>query len=275
MIVVDQVHGLVAKYDAIMARRDMRLEHKFLMSSPLYTAGITLAYLAFVRYGPRMMADRKPFELKSIIKFYNLFLSIFSGYLFYEGLMSGWWNDYSFSCQLVDYSNNPKALRMVTTLHLGFMTKLIELLDTVFFILRKKNKQVSFLHVFHHACIPINAYFALKFVAGGLGTFGCMLNTAVHCVMYFYYFLSAFGQRFQPYLWWKKYLTRMQIIQFLLMIAHGAQFAFIPCAYPIEWGYWAAGYVILILGLFINFYIKEYNMKNKKAKELKEAKKVE
>lgn len=30
--------------------------------------------------------------------------------------------------------------------------------------------------------------------------------------MYSYYFLSALGPHMQKYLWWKKYLTRMQIV---------------------------------------------------------------
>lgn len=38
------------------------------------------------------------------------------------------------------------------------------------------------------------------------------INTAVHTVMYSYYFLSAMGPQMQKYLWWKKYLTRMQIV---------------------------------------------------------------
>ena len=121
---------------------------------------------------------------------------------------------------------------MINTLWLGFITKIIELLDTVFFILRKKNNQLSFLHVIHHGkcsrifpilffkilnndekgCLPLNCWFALKFVGGGFGTFGCLLNCFVHFVMYFYYFLAAYGDRFKKYLWWMKYLTAMQIV---------------------------------------------------------------
>ena len=31
-----------------------------------------------------------------------------------------------------------------------FYTKLVDLLDTIFFVLRKKSNQISFLHVYHH-----------------------------------------------------------------------------------------------------------------------------
>ena len=65
--------------------------------------------------------------------------------------------------------------------------------------------------------MPISAWFALKFIPGGFGTFGCMLNSFIHFLMYFYYFLSAFGPRFQKYLWWKKYLTTMQMV-FLIIL---------------------------------------------------------
>jgi phosphatidylglycerophosphate synthase len=38
------------------------------------------------------------------------------------------------------------------------------------------------------------------------------INSFIHVIMYFYYFLAALGPHMQPYLWWKKYLTRMQIV---------------------------------------------------------------
>lgn len=48
--------------------------------------------------------------------------------------------------------------------------------------------------------------------AGGFGTFHAWLNSFIHFVMYIYYALSALGPKYQKYLWWKKYMTSMQIV---------------------------------------------------------------
>lgn len=60
--------------------------------------------------------------------------------------------------------------------------------------------------------MPINCWFGTKFVPGGFGTFGPMINCFIHFVMYFYYFLSSFGDRFKKYLFWKKYMTALQMV---------------------------------------------------------------
>jgi len=39
-----------------------------------------------------------------------------------------------------------------------------------------------------------------------------MLNTFVHIIMYSYYMFAALGPRLQKYLWWKKYLTVLQMV---------------------------------------------------------------
>ena len=87
------------------------------------------------------------------------------------------------------------------------MSKFTEFLDTVFFVLRKKNKSISFLHVFHHSIMPMGTYFGVLFVPGGHGTFYGFLNSFVHIVMYSYYLLAALGPKYQKFLWWKRYLT--------------------------------------------------------------------
>lgn len=48
-----------------------------------------------------------------------------------------------------------------------FISKGIEYLDTVFFILRKKFSQVTFLHVYHHCSMFTLWWIGIKWVAGG------------------------------------------------------------------------------------------------------------
>lgn len=55
--------------------------------------------------------------------------------------------------------------------YLYFLAKISELLDTVFFVLRKKDRQISFLHLYHHTVMPMISWGATKYYPGGHGTF--------------------------------------------------------------------------------------------------------
>ena len=49
--------------------------------------------------------------------------------------------------------------------------------------------------------------------------FGATCNSFVHVVMYAYYGLSAIGPQMRPYLWWKRYITKLQLVRILSFIA--------------------------------------------------------
>ena len=40
------------------------------------------------------------------------------------------------------------------------------------------------------------------------------MNSFIHVVMYTYYGLASLGPEVQKYLWWKKYLTKLQLVCF-------------------------------------------------------------
>ncbi|XP_050400450.1 elongation of very long chain fatty acids protein 7 [Patella vulgata] len=256
----------VKMYDELMTKADSRVDGWVLMSSPWPSILICVAYFIFVRLGPTFMANRKPMDLKNLLLVYNFSMVILSGYIFVEFLLSGWGTGYSYGCQPVDYSNTPKAMRMVRVCWLFYFSKFIELLDTVFFLLRKKFNQVSFLHVFHHGVMPFSWWFGVKFAAGGFGTFHALLNSFIHFLMYTYYGVAALGPEFQKYLWWKKYMTKLQITQFICVALHASQLLFIDCNYSMIFVYWIGAYAVIFLVLFADFYIKAY----KKPQHLKD-----
>ncbi|XP_014485159.1 PREDICTED: elongation of very long chain fatty acids protein AAEL008004-like isoform X2 [Dinoponera quadriceps] len=176
--------------------------------------------------------------------------------------MSGWLTgDYSLRCQPVDYSNKPQILRMVHASWWYYFSKFTEFMDTIFFVLRKKNNHVSTLHVIHHGCMPMSVWFGVKFTPGGHSTFFGLLNTFVHIVMYTYYLLAALGPWVQPYLWWKKYLTAFQMLQFIAIMVHAFQLLFIECNYPKAFVWWIGMHAVMFLFLFKEFYQQSYQQK--------------
>ncbi|XP_035723144.1 elongation of very long chain fatty acids protein AAEL008004-like isoform X3 [Vespa mandarinia] len=253
---VDRFHEILDKH------ADARTTNWLLMRSPFPTLFICLTYVYIVKVlGPKLMENRKPFQLTNVLIIYNLFQVIFSAWLFHECLMGGWWSHYSFHCQPVDYSNSPTAIKMVHACWWYYFSKFTEFMDTIFFVLRKKNNHVSALHVIHHGCMPMSVWFGVKFTPGGHSTFFGLLNTFVHIVMYTYYLLAALGPRIQPYLWWKKYLTALQMIQFVLIMIHAFQLLFIDCDYPKAF-VWSIGmHAIMFFFLFNKFYQQNYQQK--------------
>lgn len=93
-----------------------------------------------------------------------------------------------------------------------YMSKFVEFCDTIFFVLRKKLSHISTLHVIHHGIMPISVWWGVKFTPGGHSTFFAFVNSAVHIIMYIYYGLSAMGPHMNRYLWWKKYMTTIQMV---------------------------------------------------------------
>lgn len=64
---------------------DPRTNDWLLIKSPLPAAGILIAWLYFVTsWGPKFMANRKPFQLEKTLIVYNFFQVALSIYIFYE-----------------------------------------------------------------------------------------------------------------------------------------------------------------------------------------------
>lgn len=82
----------------------------------------------------------------------------------------------------------------------------------VFFVLRKKQNQVTFLHVYHHTITAIFSWCYLKLLPGEQGVIVAFLNSIVHVIMYSYYFIASLGSKYRKYLWWKKYMTCIQLV---------------------------------------------------------------
>lgn len=102
----------------------------------------------------------------------------------------------------------------------------------------------------------------VKYFPGGHSIFMGILNSLVHVVMYFYYFLSSLTEDYKKIIWWKKYITQLQMVQFGLIALHWSMLLFVPdCGFPL----WPTMILIpqnlFMFLLFYDFYRRAYNKK--------------
>ncbi|XP_020788792.2 elongation of very long chain fatty acids protein 4-like [Boleophthalmus pectinirostris] len=244
-------------YSEMLENGDKRTDTWPLVYSPVPVALIHLLYLCVVQFGPSLMRHCTCFDLRPLLIVYNFSMVGLCAYMCYEFLVTSWLSNYSLICQPVDYSRSPLAMRMASVCWWFFVSKIIELSDTVFFILRKKKSHLTFLHVYHHASM-IWWWALIKYLPGGQTFFHALLNTVVHTVMYTYYGLAAIGPHMEKYLWWKRYLTKLQLAQFMMYLVHTTCNLATECDYPNAVNITGMVYVITLVILFSNFYYQSY-----------------
>eukprot|EP00794_Sanderia_malayensis_P018161 gene18161-19974_t len=238
---------------------DPRVANWFLIPSPIPTLVSVIFYLLFVKWiGPKLMESRQPFSLKYPLIAYNAFVMFLNLYILVELVVGAINARYGFPCAPVDYTDNPVNVRIAAAIWWYYFSKIIEFADTVFFVLRKRNAQISFLHVYHHATMPLLWWIGTKWVPGGLSVFAASLNSFVHVIMYCYYGLTVFGPAIQKYLWWKHYLTQLQLLQFNIALFLSLYGWYTECPFP-TWMYHTLSlYMISYIILFGNFYVQAY-----------------
>ncbi|KAK7871574.1 hypothetical protein R5R35_010371 [Gryllus longicercus] len=239
------------------------------LASPWPASIILFAYIYFIKVcGPRFMKDRQPYNIDWLMHLYNLSQLYWNTYLFsyiydiYKAAQE--YKDFSFWCMPVTYSDdNPVSKVVFVAISQYGYNKVFDLCETVFFTLRKKNNQISFIHVYHHINMILTTWIACRYGSGGNTISGGLINSFVHILMYLYYEMALLG--LDKWLWWKKYLTQIQIIQFILVLIHSFSVFFQPSCYYNTFVtglavYQTAGF----LYLFLHWYIKAYRLEKKK-----------
>ncbi|KAH8306960.1 hypothetical protein KR044_001656, partial [Drosophila immigrans] len=229
---------------------------------------LLIMYLLFIlKFGKKYMENRKPYNLKNILIGYNIFQVICNGILFsiqfYYYFID---SPYDLECMKSLPSDSSHKSIERTIAYIYFINKIMDLLDTIFIVLRKNYKQITLLHVFHHVIMVYITYCVHRFygVGGQFFTIG-FLNTFVHTIMYFYYLLSAKYPELKGSLWWKKYITLIQIIQFVIITFHSTYILFVnpACEFPRFCHYLIIAGSLTFIVMFTKFFIKAYVMPRK------------
>ncbi|KAI5481200.1 fatty acid elongase 2 [Pseudohyphozyma bogoriensis] len=235
------------------------------LSTTPQVAAALAAYLAIIFTGQHLMKDRKAMKLKGLFMVHNALLSIGSGLVLacmLEELIPLLARDGFLASICSPKSWTPKLEQMYL---LNYYFKYWELADTMFLVVKKK--PLKFLHVFHHSNTALLCYVQLNGTTS-VSWVPIVLNLTVHVLMYYYYGMSTAGYK----IWWKKYLTTMQITQFVidLAVVYFASYTLFSsryapslphcgsCAGTEGAAFFGCALLTSYLYLFIDFYRKTY-----------------
>lgn len=233
-------------------------ENPYASTSWKIPLAITVVYLVGVVFlGQRYFSKRSPVNVEGYMLVYNFYQTVFNiwavagfiGEIYRRGL--------PFAGTV--YTPSREEARLGFIIYTHYQNKFIELLDTVFMVVRKKSDQVSFLHVWHHSIMSWSWLAVLWANPGGDAYFGSMLNSFIHVVMYSYYLLSALKLPCP----WKKYVTMLQLGQFAIIFVQG-WYAIYLGSTP-TWLTLIQQFVMVnMLVLFGKFYVDKYSAEKRK-----------
>lgn len=128
-------------------------------------------------------------------------------------------------------------------------------------MLRRKQQQVSFLHVYHHLMVVTCSYVTMLVQPGAHIWFYGLMNCLVHTAMYSYYFCTTYDRRLLSgtRVLTKKNVTRLQLLQFVLVSVHlGVPWTLGYCNYSGFLTRLGLFQCTVMLLLFMQFYYKTY-----------------
>lgn len=231
---------------------------------------IALAYFMFVVIGSQVMRVLPAVDPYPIKFFYNVSQIMLCAYMTLESVFLAYRNNYHWlPCNEFNPTNPPVA----NLLWLFYVSKVWDFWDTIFIVVGKKWRQLSFLHVYHHITIFLFYWLNSHVNYDGDIYLTITLNGFIHTVMYTYYFICMHTRvpetgKSLP-IWWKSSLTMMQMIQFVTMMSQGTYLIATQCTTSSSRV--TVAYIVYILSLFIlfaQFFVESY-VKPKKSKKIK------
>lgn len=82
--------------------------------------------------------------------------------------------------------------------------------------------------------------------------------------MYGYYFLTSYSEEMKKSIWWKKYITQIQLIQFVLLFTYiVTTLFFVECGNSKLFYWFGLIQATVMMAMFGDFYYKAYIRKKK------------
>lgn len=240
----------------------VKLKHDWIDKNWKLCFTYSFLYVFLIFIGQRLMKNREKFHLYRPLIAWNLVLAIFSflgairtvphfiHILRYKGIVH--------SVCVYDFVYGVSGCWA----WLFILSKVAELIDTLFIVLRKQ--KLIFLHWYHHASVLIYCWFSTQ-SDNAPGRWFFVMNYTIHSVMYGYYALRAL--RFKIPRWVNICITSGQISQmvvglFVNILAVYKKNRGEKCEVSYENIYWSFIMYFTYFLLFFHFFINAYFTKS-------------
>uniref|UniRef100_A0A8B9S926 Elongation of very long chain fatty acids protein n=1 Tax=Apteryx owenii TaxID=8824 RepID=A0A8B9S926_APTOW len=231
------------------------------------TFSFAMVYVILIFGGQRFMKKRTGYKLRTPLTLWSLSLALFS---LFGGRDHRFWKYVAFILSTEGFRKlvceQTFYVHPITKfwVYLFVLSKVLELGDTVFIVLRKQ--RLIFLHWYHHVVTLIFSWFVYQQSAPGGGFFTAM-NATVHTFMYSYYAVRAAGFSVSHYI--AMAITFSQILQMLIGVI-ASILIFFWLENEIFYTVWSSVFFSFVmylsyLVLFCNFFSRTYLTSAKKS----------
>lgn len=212
----------------------------------LYAYNVAGAWRYPENYTPRRLS-------RAVIVSHNVFLVAWSSFMMITSAREFVSKGYS----LYGNSYHPDHSVVSYMVRLFYASKIYEFIDTYLMLYRGSLRQVSFLHVYHHLTMSSIWWLIDRIAPGGDSIVPVIINSGIHVVMYTYYALSVILPR--RYMWWGRYLTQCQMLQFVVITYASTMALFSSSNYPKGIHALSVIYNTSLLAMFRSFYNKKHS----------------
>lgn len=136
------------------------------MVATFVLAALIVVYLWYLHAAPKVMKDRSPYEITNTIRAYNVFQILACSVFVWRIYQMGFDFRFLWRCESFSFLSEETLAEIYFGIWLFLLLRLFEFVETIFFIMRKKNNQASFLHVYHHVSTVILMWVFIVFDTG-------------------------------------------------------------------------------------------------------------
>lgn len=139
----------------------------FLLVLTIVLLGLIGIYLWIIFVlGPKFMKDKLPYNVTNWLRFYNIFQVIACSVFVVRTYNLGFDFRFLWKCESFSFLSENARLEIQIGLWCFLLLRILELSETIVFVLRKKKNQASFLHIYHHVSTVILMWVFITFDTG-------------------------------------------------------------------------------------------------------------